>query len=144
MKLSSGGGWPLALLLGTVCVPGVLLTACGPRPVSSGATAAAKANARCTECHLDFLEEGLTLTHQRAGVPCVRCHGHSQPHIDDEVRKTKADVTFRGPAMKVFCLTCHDPRDHHSQADHAANATLPPARRKACTQCHGEHELLRL
>ena len=124
----------------------VLLVSCRPRAgrprAAAKPTDAAKANRRCTECHLDFEDETLTVTHQEAGVACVRCHGHSQPHIDDEVRATKADATFRGEAMAVFCLTCHDPTRHRKRPAHVASARIEPAKRKSCTQCHGEHKLL--
>ena len=133
--------------LGLVVVCGAVaavLASCVPRP-SAGAVGVArvrKANKRCTECHLDFIDEALTLTHQEAGVACVRCHGDSQAHREDEVRATKADVTFRGSAMQVCCLTCHDPARHGALAAHATDAARQPSKRRACTQCHGEHKLL--
>ena len=140
MKRPSGPRWHVPAPLCAVSAAAVVLASCLPR--GAAPAAAAKANARCTECHLDFLDEGLTVAHQGAGVTCVRCHGHSQPHIDDEVRETKPDATFRGQAMAVFCLTCHEPAGHAAIAAHAANLRGEPAKRKACTQCHGEHKLL--
>jgi len=114
----------------------------GHRPGASTASAAKKANARCYECHIDFVEEGLTHMHEKAGVTCARCHGLSQPHIDDEVRATKADATFRGPAMKVFCFTCHSHDAHRTVAAHVANRALEPQKRRQCTACHGDHKLV--
>lgn len=134
--------WKAGLALCATGVIAVLAASCAPR--FGRATRTAKANRRCTECHIDFLEEGLTVVHQTHGVTCMRCHGPSQGHIEDEVRRTKPDATFRGPAMETFCLTCHSPGKHRRQALHAANAALPPATRKTCTECHGEHELLPL
>ncbi len=108
------------------------------------AALAAKANMRCFECHIDFEEEALVVQHQKAGVTCMRCHGHSQAHIEDEVRKTKADVTFRGKAMVLFCQTCHEPDACRRVQAHAEELALPPEKQRLCTACHGEHELLEM
>jgi hypothetical protein len=109
------------------------------------AARAAKANDRCYECHIDFKGEDLVADHEKAGVTCVRCHGHSQPHIDDEVRATPADVTFRKKAMRVFCLTCHDPATYRKGTMHAVEDAKPSdAKRRTCAQCHGDHVIVRL
>ena len=138
-----------AILLTIVCtLAAAAFVASCRRPSAGGAHAtqapgrATKANARCYECHVDFEGEDLASVHEKAGVACVRCHGHSQPHIDDEVRATKADATFRGKAMKVFCLTCHRPAAYRGRPAHAANEALAPDKQRSCTRCHGEHELV--
>lgn len=95
----------------------------------------------CFECHIDFKAEGLTVVHQRRGVTCVRCHGPSVAHMEDEDRRTPADAKFRGKAMEAFCLTCHDPGRHARLGAHAAEARRAEGRR-TCTQCHGEHKLV--
>ena len=105
---------------------------------------AAKANRRCLECHVDFEEEPLVVRHQAGGVTCMRCHGHSQPHIEDEIRATKADVAFRGKAMALFCQTCHEPGKHRRTPSHAAELAKPADKRRSCTACHGEHKLLEI
>ncbi|MGB2824048.1 MAG: cytochrome c3 family protein, partial [Phycisphaerae bacterium] len=105
---------------------------------------AAKANATCMECHIDFDTEEIVVVHGTHGVTCVRCHGPSRAHMEDEVRKTKADVTFRGQAMRLFCLTCHKPEKHRRVRNHAAELARPPHERRACTACHGEHKLLEI
>jgi len=110
----------------------------------SAAQLAVRANARCMECHIDFEEEEIVAVHGRHGVSCVRCHGPSRAHMADEVRKTKADATFRGPAMAVFCLTCHKPGRHGRVKAHAAERAKPLAKRRSCTACHGEHKLLEI
>jgi hypothetical protein len=149
---SRPAGAGAALCAGGCALAGlVALAACrgpsvgsGVAPAGQGALSAAKANERCYECHLDFRGEALTVVHQKHAVSCVRCHGHSQPHIDDEVRTTKPDAIFRGKAMAVFCLTCHEPARHRRQPAHAASAAREPAKRRSCTACHGEHKLLPL
>jgi len=69
----------------------------------------------------------------------VRCHGPSQPHMEDEVRRTPADATFRGKAMEVFCQSCHPPEEYGRVGAHIENETVPAPRRKMCTGCHGYH-----
>ncbi len=111
--------------------------------VGGAAVGAAAANKVCCECHIDFEGEELVRVHEKHQVACVRCHGHSQAHMEDEVRKTPADFTARGKGMEVFCLTCHDPIKHHRIGPHKEEAAkTDPARRRTCTQCHGEHKLV--
>lgn len=112
--------------------------ACWRRP-SGHETTTVELNARCYDCHVDFRGEQLTEFHERAGVGCVRCHGPSEPHMEDEVRRTPADAAFRGKAMDVFCLSCHSPAHFAKVAAHIENDTVPPSRRKTCTGCHGDH-----
>jgi len=122
-----------------------LLVSCHlPGGTGSRADKAALANKRCYECHIDFQGEELALTHQAAGVTCVRCHGYSKPHLDDEVRKTPPDAIFRGKAMKVFCLTCHDPAKHGAVPQHRAAEARgrETGKEQTCTECHGEHRLI--
>lgn len=118
--------------------------ASGGKQLKAGKPDAAKANRRCLECHIDFEEEPIVVRHQTAGVTCMRCHGHSQAHIEDEVRATKADVTFRGKAMTLFCQTCHEPDKHRRGRTHAAELAKPVGKRRSCTACHGEHKLLEI
>lgn len=117
----------------------------GPGGNAASRPAVAKSNTVCYECHIDFKGEELTAVHEKAEVFCVRCHGRSQAHMEDEVRATPADVTFRKKAMKVFCLTCHEPARYRQEASHAAEeAKSRDATRRSCMDCHGEHELVRL
>ena len=108
--------------------------------------AAAKANAVCFDCHVDFKGEGLATAHVKGGVSCARCHGASKPHMDDEVRRTPADVTFRGKAMPVFCHTCHDPEKHMALEPHqlAAATAARTGKPKSCTECHGDHKIVEI
>ena len=134
---------------GILCAWVVVAVACRgpaarPRVAPEAVARAAKANGICTQCHIDFEGEPLGLVHQNAAVTCVRCHGTSKAHMDDEVRRTKPDAVYRGASMKVFCLTCHPPVRYAVRLEHKANAALAPKARMTCTQCHGEHELVEL
>ena len=145
----------LATLTAALATAAAVAALCGsPHAVANGdredkgrlaQEQALKANKLCYECHIDFEEEELSISHQKNGVACARCHGRSQPHMDDEVRATPPDAIFRGKAMEVFCLTCHNPiahaevRTHKIEAAAAKKAARPP---RTCTACHGEHELV--
>lgn len=104
--------------------------------------AALKTNKVCLECHMDFEAEAIVVRHQEAGISCVRCHGVSLAHMEDEVRATKADVTFKGAQEILFCLTCHDWWGFPKVAEHRGELAKPPAKQRTCTSCHGEHELV--
>ena len=129
-------------------VGAALLASCRLPLVSSGRQARAAAESRaCFDCHIDFKIEKFSQIHECEGVSCVRCHGTSKAHKDDEVRKTLPDAVFRGKTMKVFCLTCHRAAEHrkvdaHAAAEAKARETGQPE--PVCTTCHGEHKLMRL
>jgi len=135
---------PAALLaLGGGLAVAALLASCrGPAGSATGSSA--KKEVVCYECHIDFKGEELTTAHERAGVTCIRCHGASQPHMNDEVRKTPPDAIFRDPTMKVFCLTCHV-ADYGAVNSHRAEEAKRKTggKPRACTECHGEHKLVR-
>ncbi len=130
---------PLLVLCALIAASALPL-AC--RLMGSGAVDAKVANAVCYECHIDFQGEELVREHERHQVACVRCHGPSQAHMEDEVRKTKPDFIARGKAMTIFCLTCHSPAKHARVGDHADEARKPADQRRTCTQCHGDHKLV--
>jgi hypothetical protein len=96
------------ILLAVAAVAGVVAAVAGAASCRLGRSASeAMASNVCYECHIDFRAEELVVVHETHGVTCVRCHGPSRPHMEDEERKTPADATFRAKAMGVFCLTCH-------------------------------------
>jgi len=123
--------------LAVAAVAGVVAAMAGAASCRLGRSASeAMASNVCYECHIDFRAEELVAVHETHGVTCVRCHGPSRPHMEDEERKTPADATFRAKAMGVFCLTCHKgARDHAAEV---AKAETP----RTCTQCHGSHRII--
>ncbi len=133
----------LPIVLVAVVLPAVFISCTGGIGLDAPRIAA-RANAVCMECHIDFETEEIVVVHGIHGVTCVRCHGPSRAHMEDEVRKTKADVTFRGQAMGLFCLTCHEPGRHRRVKEHAGELARPLAKRRACTACHGAHQLLEI
>ena len=107
-------------------------------------------NAACYVCHMTFLREELSLTHLKAKVGCIRCHGTSAAHANDEdVGATKPDVCFQRPQVNPFCRTCHPSHDvapekvlARWQELRAANGARHKATGPvACTDCHGRHKI---
>ena len=113
----------------------IMVRECRLRPIKREVT-----NDVCMLCHLDFREEELAGTHLKGGVGCADCHGPSQPHIDDEDRKTAPDHVFRPEDTIKFCPTCHSVR-RKCPTQSADEATRKPLATKPCTDCHGKHRI---
>ena len=65
-------------------------------------------NAGCYVCHMTFVSEELSKTHLKAKVTCVKCHGVSAGHANDEdMGATAPDVTFERDQVERMCLECH-------------------------------------
>jgi len=104
-----------------------------------------KVNAPCYVCHLNYAEETLSLTHARANVGCMSCHGESEAHRGDEFNKTPPNVMFPRDAINGFCTSCHKAHDAPAQSVirmwfERAYGTNP--NELVCTDCHGEHRLI--
>ncbi|MBM4032047.1 MAG: hypothetical protein FJ291_09705 [Planctomycetes bacterium] len=106
-------------------------------------------NAGCYVCHMTFLNEPLSTTHLRAGIGCVRCHGVSAAHANDEnIGATKPDVVIKASEVNAFCRKCHAKHDvppeaivARWQARFPAGPKPPPT--PTCTACHGTHKIAR-
>ena len=96
-------------------------------------------NSRCFVCHMNFEREELAVTHAKDGVGCESCHGPSDAHCGDENNATAPDVMYPRAKLSLACLKCHTsiPRT----TDHKPILADPPAAKKVCTDCHGEHRL---
>jgi len=140
----------LVWALGAVAAAGLgMLLSCGPRATEVEIDPAGP-NAGCYVCHMTFVREELSRTHLKAKVTCVRCHGISAAHVNDEdIGATPPDVTFRRTQINPFCRTCHKTHDvapeqvvarwQERRAGRAA--TQPSALSAACTDCHGAHSI---
>jgi len=104
------------------------------------------ANAACYVCHIPFVREELSRVHLEAKVSCIKCHGLSAPHANDEdIGATPPDVVFKREGVDAMCRECH--RQHDVPADQVVARFLdrrlplrPPA---VCTDCHGTHKIER-
>jgi len=107
-------------------------------------------NAACYVCHMTFVEEELTVTHQQAGIGCIKCHGLSAAHANDEdVGATPPDKVVKGEKINPFCRDCHkDLDDQHEKAmaqklkRKNSRPNMASVKQKPiCTQCHGQHQI---
>jgi len=130
-------GWiPLACLYS--CSPSATGTALSDDNVSAqfDETNPLGANAACYVCHMTFVKEELSKTHLRAEITCIRCHGISAGHANDEdIGATSPDVSFKRDQVDAMCLKCHESHDIPSKEVVAGK--YPPV----CTDCHGTHKI---
>jgi hypothetical protein len=114
-------------------------------------------NSRCQVCHLNFMQEALSVTHAKTNIGCATCHGPSDNHIADESwasggNGTAPDIMFRKSQIRFACLGCHnwvklvenDQRrtDLKEKPDHQAVLAGTHPDKKFCTDCHGKHRMV--
>ena len=142
-----GSGMRKILVIGAIAgwVPLTCLCSCNPPPGEMGVAEPADsgqfdetnpigANAACYVCHMTFVGEELSKTHLQAEITCIRCHGLSAGHANDEnVGATPPDITFDRDEVDATCLKCHERHE------------IEVAVRKhpsVCTDCHGRHRIV--
>lgn len=104
-------------------------------------------NSSCFVCHGNYSEEELATTHAKSNVGCIKCHGESLAHRNDENNTTPPDTMYPASAIDSACLDCHD--DHDASArdvlarwrERCPEKTDPAT--VVCTDCHGHHRLTR-
>jgi hypothetical protein len=100
-------------------------------------------NESCYVCHGDYREEPMVIEHAKVNVGCVKCHGSSYAHRDDEDNITPPDVMFAPEKIEPGCKTCHDTHDASAVKvitrwqERCAQKTNP--KDLLCTDCHGAH-----
>ncbi|MHC4616988.1 MAG: cytochrome c3 family protein [Planctomycetota bacterium] len=93
-------------------------------------------NAACYVCHMGFVKEEISKIHLEKNVTCIRCHGLSAAHANDEnVGATPPDIVFARDLVDVMCLECH--KRHEISTEKLADFQVRPV----CTDCHGSHRL---
>ena len=104
-------------------------------------------NSRCHVCHMNYVSEDIAVVHARAGIGCADCHGQSDAHIDDESwasggNGTAPEIMYLPEAINPLCMGCH-PEDKLNAIPHkdALAGKIPGT--KYCTDCHGDHRLVR-
>jgi len=119
-----------------------------PAPVAAPAaddeTDVLGSNAGCYVCHTTFVKEDLALVHLKNKVGCIKCHGVSDKHANDEhVGATKPDITFKRPQIDANCVACHDTHDAPAKAVVARflERRLAAGTAPVCTDCHGTHKI---
>ena len=102
------------------------------------------ANAACYVCHMTFVKEDLSKSHLAAKVGCVKCHGLSAKHANDEnIGATKPDITFKHDRVDAACKKCHE--EHNVPAGKVVGRfverRLSGPSAPVCTDCHGMHKI---
>ena len=133
------------VMLGTVLVIGASDEEQERR--KEGEEAVLKSNSACMVCHIDFVDEELTVQHQEAGVMCAACHGPCLEHMDDEMAATRPDLVFGRAEVDKMCLECHGEHDDEGAVEAFLKEWLGRRRPNGqlitkdsiCTDCHGRH-----
>jgi formate-dependent nitrite reductase cytochrome c552 subunit len=102
-------------------------------------------NSACFVCHGNFQEESMVAVHAKENVSCVKCHGKSLAHRNDEDNVTAPDTMFASARIDNACRQCHE--EHNAPARKVIamfQARFPQntdSKKVVCTDCHGEHRL---
>jgi hypothetical protein len=104
-------------------------------------------NSRCHVCHMNYIDEDVAVVHARVNIGCADCHGPSDAHIADESwasggNGTAPDIMYLPEAINPFCMGCH-PGDKLNAIPHEDVLAGKLADTKYCTDCHGNHRLVR-
>lgn len=101
-------------------------------------------NAACYVCHMTFVKEQLAKSHLAEKIACIKCHGLSAKHANDEnIGATKPDITFARHQVDKNCAECHDSHDVPATKVLArfVERKLSAATTAICTDCHGTHKI---
>ncbi len=100
----------------------------------------------CTDCHGNYLEETLAVTHSRSNIFCITCHGESYAHASDEGNVTPPDIMYAREDILPKCWQCHV--THNARAADVLTRYQERGLQArnikdlVCTDCHGEHRIL--
>ena len=123
-----------------------IVACCRPSGDGVGARSAPKQpanNSSCHVCHMNYEEDKLAVRHARIGVGCVKCHGESSAHCNDENNVTPPDLMYPAGKISPSCMRCH-PAQKLAAADmHTLHFVGTAEEKKRCTECHGSHRLAR-
>jgi hypothetical protein len=100
-------------------------------------------NESCYVCHGDYREEPMAQSHAKENIGCIKCHGESHAHRDDEDNITPPDIMFAHEQIDPACAKCHE--DHNAPARKVIARWQQRCPQKSdprqvvCTDCHGQH-----
>ncbi len=110
------------------------------------ATKAEAENPACFVCHANYSEERLVVRHAAANVGCIKCHGTSYPHRNDENHTTAPGHMYAAETVAPLCKKCHDGHKiepEKLEAVRKERSDKPASDPVVCTDCHGKHRLPR-
>ena len=102
-------------------------------------------NSACYVCHGNFQDELMVTAHAKENIGCVKCHGSSLAHRNDEDNVTAPDKMYASARIDNACRKCHE--DHIASARKVIamfQARFPAntdPQKVVCMDCHGEHRL---
>jgi len=133
------------LAIPLVALAGFAAVVVSGRPRAAGVADPMGPNGACYVCHMTFVREELAKTHLAKKVTCVRCHGLSAKHANDEdIGATKPDRPYTREQVNAMCRKCHKRHDVPPEDVVARwverKLTQAPA---VCTDCHGTHRIER-
>jgi len=132
---------PLAALAGLAAVVGSARL----RALAESVADPMGPNGACYVCHMTFVREELAKTHLAKKVTCVKCHGLSAKHANDEdIGATKPDRPYTREQVNAMCRKCHrrhdvPPEDVVARWAERKLTQVPVV----CTDCHGTHRIER-
>jgi len=101
-------------------------------------------NAACYVCHQTFIFEEMSVVHKAEKVTCIKCHGLSAAHANDEhIGATPPDVRYPREKVDAACAECHEDHDVPAAKVLARflERKLTPCPAPVCTDCHGRHRI---
>jgi len=102
-------------------------------------------NSACFVCHGNFQEERMVTVHAAEDIGCMKCHGASLAHRNDEDNVTAPDKMYSRGRIDNACRQCHEdhtasPRKVIAMFQERFPRNADP-KKIVCTDCHGEHRL---
>lgn len=102
-------------------------------------------NAPCLVCHVNYKAEPLARQHAERKIGCVKCHGDSFAHRNDENNTTPPEIMYPLEKIDRACKKCHQTHDVPAAKVIARWQKRCPTKTDlkqiVCTDCHGQHRL---
>ncbi len=102
-------------------------------------------NFACYVCHGNYKEEVFVIWHGKADIGCVKCHGDSHDHRNDEDNIIPPEKMYPADQIEKCCVECHKQHDAPAVEVLARWQERCPEKTNpkdlVCTDCHGQHRL---
>lgn len=123
----------------------LLLDEPAPKKHSGKGSGKAADNQSCHVCHTNFQDEELATVHAVDGVGCIKCHGESLAHRNDENNTTPPEVMYPANSIETACGKCHETHDVPAKKVLARWQERCAGKKEIsqaiCTDCHGHHRM---